>query len=247
VSVQQGGTLGATKQRVQRTVRTYHRALLHRIYASRRTRADIVDSFHRYYYELEAVGGTLQDTSWLGVKIVKFPPDLWVYQELIHRIRPDLIIETGTLHGGSALFLASMCDLVDHGRVVSIDILEDPTWPVHPRITYAHASSTAPATVADMTAQASECETVLVVLDSDHSRAHVLDEIRAYSPLVTPGSYLIVEDTHVNGNPIQPEHGPGPKEAVEEFLRGNESFVVDRECEKFLMSFNRGGYLRRVA
>jgi cephalosporin hydroxylase len=87
----------------------------------------------------------------------------------------------------------------------------------------------------------------LVILDSDHSRDHVLTELRTYSPLVTPGQYLIVEDTNVNGHPVLSEHGPGPAEALVEFLDETDGFEVDRAREKFGMTFNPGGYLRRLA
>jgi cephalosporin hydroxylase len=86
---------------------------------------------------------------------------------------------------------------------------------------------------------------VLVALDSDHRRDHVLAEIAAYSPLVQIGDYLIVEDTNVNGHPTYAEYGPGPMEAVERFLAGNDEFEIDARCERFLMTFNPKGYLRR--
>jgi cephalosporin hydroxylase len=86
----------------------------------------------------------------------------------------------------------------------------------------------------------------MVVLDSDHSHAHVAAEIAAYSSLVTPGCYLVVEDTNVNGNPVLPEWGPGPMEAVDEFLDDTQLFARDPAREKFMMTFNPGGYLRRV-
>jgi cephalosporin hydroxylase len=88
---------------------------------------------------------------------------------------------------------------------------------------------------------------VFVVLDSDHRREHVLAELQAYADVVTPGSYLVVEDTSVNGHPVAPEFGPGPMEAVERFLETDERFVVDRSREKFLLTFNPGGFLRRRA
>ncbi len=234
--------------RMWKVLHPYHRALLHRLYASRRREREIVDNFHRYYCDLEAVGGTYTDTYWLGIPTLKLPLDLWIYQELVHTLQPELIVETGTHAGGSALFLASMCDLVGTGRVLTIDIESRESRPEHPRITYLHGSSTSAEVIDRVRAEAAGAgaEAVLVVLDSDHSKAHVLAELEQYHRIVTVGSYLIVEDTHVNGHPIFPEHGPGPREAVDEFLAGNESYEVDRHCEKFLMSFNRGGYLRRV-
>ena len=85
----------------------------------------------------------------------------------------------------------------------------------------------------------------MVVLDSDHHRDHVLAELRTYSALVTPGSYLIVEDTNINGHPVRPEFGPGPMEAVDEFLRESPDFAIDPEREKFFLTFNPRGFLRR--
>ena len=86
----------------------------------------------------------------------------------------------------------------------------------------------------------------MVVLDSDHSQDHVREELRAYSPFVTPNSYLVVEDTNVNGYPVMADHGPGPMEAVVDFLSTSTQFVVDQDCEKLLISFNPSGYLRRT-
>ena len=86
----------------------------------------------------------------------------------------------------------------------------------------------------------------MVDLDSNHSKQHVLEEMRAYAPMITIGNYLIVEDTNINGHPVLPEFGPGPMEAVEEFLKENHDFVPDPSREKFLVTFNPGGYLRKV-
>ena len=174
------------------------------------------------------------DTVWLGRRALKCPLDLWMYQEIIFRTRPDLIVETGTASGGSALFLASICDLLGHGRVVSIDI-EKQARPRHERITYLNGSSL------DVNVNA-EGRT-MVILDSDHSKDHVLAELRRFAPLVSPGCYLIVEDTSVGM--VLPEFGPGPAEAVAEFLTEADLFEIDRDCEKFLLTFNPGGYLRR--
>ena len=85
----------------------------------------------------------------------------------------------------------------------------------------------------------------MVVLDSDHTKGHVLEELRRYAPLVSPTSYLVVEDTNINGHPVLPEFGPGPLEAIEEFLRGSDDFFVDRTREKYFLTFNPGGYLAK--
>lgn len=105
-------------------------------------------------------------------------------------------------------------------------------------------SSTSPEILSRVNEEASG--TTMVILDSDHTCAHVRAELRAYSPLVTPGSYLIVEDTNLNGHPAYPQFGPGPREAVEEFLASSLDFLPDPDCEKFFMTFNPRGYLRRI-
>jgi cephalosporin hydroxylase len=156
------------------------------------------------------------------------------------------VIETGTLYGGSALFLAHMMDLLGKGEIVTIDVNpgERPR-PEHPRITYLTGSSIDPEIVAQAAERARAAETVLVLLDSDHDRKHVLKELAAYAPLVTPGSYLVVEDTNINGHPTRPDGRPGPFEAVEEFMESNDDFTIDHEREKFLVTFNPSGFLRR--
>lgn len=200
--------------------------------------------FHRlYYYSPER---TWQDTRWLGIPVRKCPLDLWIYQELIQRVRPDVIIESGTRFGGSTLFLANLCDLLEKGRVVSIDIDLIEGRPRHGRIEYLLGSSVDPAIVGQARASVAEGESVLVILDSDHSREHVLAELRAYADLVTPGSYMIVEDTNINGNPVRSDFGPGPMEALETFLVERSDFVVDETCEKFFVTFNPRGFLKRV-
>jgi cephalosporin hydroxylase len=206
----------------------------------------IVNAFHRaFYYAARDQGLTWLSTSWLGVPTLKCPLDLWVYQEILLERRPDVIVESGTNRGGSALYLASICDLIDHGRVVTIDIEDHGTRP-HPRITYLIGSSTAQSTIERVQAMIDGANDVMVILDSDHEREHVLKELRLYSQVVTPGQYLIVEDTNINGHPVFPEHGPGPSEALSVFLAENGSFIRDREREKLLLTFNTGGYLLRT-
>ncbi len=184
-------------------------------------------------------------TFWLGRHVYKAPTDLWVYQELLYKTRPDLILETGTHSGGSALYLASMCDLLGKGRIVTIDIDPQDDLPVHPRIKYLTGSSVAPEVLAEVRDEAAGEERVMVILDSDHTKDHVLAELKEYSPLVSEGCYLIVEDTKVGR--ILPDFGPGPDEAIDEFLKENDSFAVDPVCEKFMLTFQPGGYLLRQA
>jgi cephalosporin hydroxylase len=204
-----------------------------------------IQSFHRLYYETS--GRTWKNTRWLDVNAWKSPLDLWIYQELIVALRPQLVIETGTAFGGSALFLATVCDAVGRGEILSIDIEHRDGRPSHDRITYVTGSSVAPETLRTVADRAKGKAPVLVLLDSEHSREHVLEELRHYSQFVTPGSYLVVEDTNLNGHPVVPNFGPGPMEAVQEFLRERDDFEVDEGQEKFLLSFNPSGYLRRRA
>jgi cephalosporin hydroxylase len=203
----------------------------------------VVADFHRLYYDSQV----WTETYWLGVHAFKCPLDLWVYQELVHEGRPDVIVETGTMNGGSALYLASICDLLDRGRVITVDIDHRADRPRHPRITYLEGrSSTDPGVLQEIGAAIGPGEKVMVILDSDHSRDHVLAELRAYGDLVSSGLYLVVEDSNVNGHPVVPEFGPGPYEAITEFLAGEPGFSVDRSREKFRMTFNPRGYLKKL-
>jgi cephalosporin hydroxylase len=179
------------------------------------------------------------------VNAYKTPLDLWVYQELIVSLRPQLIVETGTASGGSALFLATVCDAIGCGEILTIDIETRQDRPAHQRVTYLTASSTATETLEIVAERATGKAPVMVILDSDHSRMHVLAELRNYAEFVTPGSYLVVEDTNLNGHPVLPDFGEGPMEAVQDFLAERDDFAPDPDQEKFFLSFNPGGYLRR--
>lgn len=197
--------------------------------AARLLSRPVVTAFHSLYY-----GQGLQtwlNTWWLGHRVFKNPLDLWVYQEILHELKPDLIVETGTAEGGSALYLASICDLIGSGHVVTVDIEKRAGRPVHERIRYLFGSSTDPEIVKLLADEASTASTVLVILDSDHSAGHVSAELEVYAPLVTPGSYLIVEDTNINGHPVSKSFGPGPMEAVETFLKRSSEFSSDRSRE----------------
>jgi cephalosporin hydroxylase len=199
----------------------------------------VVRAFSERYRD----SGVWMFTTWLGTQVLKNPLDLWIYQELLARTRPYVIVETGTFAGGSALYLASICDLLGQGRVITIDIEERPGRPTHPRITYLTGSSVDDEVVARIRGEIGPDDTVMAILDSDHSKEHVLAELQTYGPLISDGCYLIVEDT--GAGDWMPDMDPGA--AVNEFLAENPAFTVDKKCEKFLMTNNPGGYLRRGA
>lgn len=211
--------------------------------APKRVGKAVVDQFHRMFYHPGKT--TWKDTRFRGVRLLKCPFDLWIYQELIHDVRPDLIVEAGTKHGGSAFYMASICELEEHGKIVTIDVEEKPGRPQHPRITYLTGSSVDDEIVNQVDAMIPPDGVVLVILDSDHSERHVRQELEVWFQRVTVGSYLIVEDSNVNGHPVHFRHGRGPWEATTDFLKTHPEFEVDRRCERYMITFNPRGYLRR--
>ena len=210
---------------------------------------DLVERMNDLLYSSGA-GGAL---NWKGMQFLKTPCDLWMYVELLQRLRPAALVETGTHQGGSATFFADMAATLGIPcTVVTVDI--NPKWSYDPTtkgivslIGYSTDEKIAEQVRAAVgQALARHPGHVLVTLDSDHSEANVLRELALYAPLVTAGSYLVVEDTNVNGHPSFPTHGPGPYEAVEKFLAQGPSFAVDLECQRFLLTSNPRGWLKRV-
>ena len=225
--------------------KTLRGAFYRRLSHTKKQEATIVDQFHKLYFDARSYNMTWRNTFWMGHPVLKCPLDLWHYQEIVHELRPDLIVETGTAFGGSTLFLAHALDLVGNGRVITVDLQPRDGRPHHDRITYIAGSSTDPRVIQPVLDAAATATTVMVILDSDHSRDHVLAEMRSLGNLVTPGSYLIVEDTNLNGHPVEPDYGPGPMEAVNAFLSESKDFEVDPRWEKFFLTFNPRGFLRR--
>jgi len=246
-------------QKVKREIEHLRDVLYYRFTFNSSTEQAITNQFHKLYFDSHAAGKAWMSSTWMGVPLHKCPTDLLTYQEIVYEVEPDVIIETGTLLGGSAYYLASLCDLIGRGRVITIDVdsAEDSiarvrgpvgkVRPDHTRITYLRGSSTSEEILQQVKSLIHAGDKVLVVLDSDHSKTHVLTELCAYSPLVSLESYLIVEDTNANGHPVLPYFGPGPMEAVQEFLTMNTNFVPDRSREKHFLTFNPCGYLRRTS
>lgn len=198
--------------------------------------------------------------SWLGRPIIQFPQDIIAIQELIWKIKPDSIIETGIAHGGSLILSASILELIGKGDVLGIDIdirkqnMEKiEAHPMSKRITMLKGSSTSKEIIDKVKEFVKGKEKIMVFLDSNHSHDHVLKELELYSPLVTKGSYLVVFDTIVEDLPIgyiknrSWDKGNNPKTAVMKFLKNNDQFVIDREIEnKLLITVAPSGYLKRI-
>jgi cephalosporin hydroxylase len=182
--------------------------------------------------------------------VIKFPWDLWIYQEIIYELRPDVIIETGTFMGGSALFLASICDLINNGKVITIDIRQFEPVPNHKRITYLHGSSTSNAIVCKLKDLISPTQKVMVILDSEHYKTHVLEELKIYSQFVSIGQYLIVEDTDFSLTNEKSRFKLtqiryGPLQAINEFLKDNHNFVIYKSGKKSILTYTI--FLKRKA
>lgn len=212
----------------------------------------VVEAYHRLYY-----GKRLWDTTrWMGAPCLKSPHDVWIYQEIVFETRPTVIVEIGTAWGGSAHFLGTVFDALHgvdpahQGRVITIDTLTRAGEIDHPRVRKIKASSLEPATIERVRAEIGPDDRVMLILDSLHNRDHVLAELRAYADFVTPGCYAVVEDSNINGHPVhtdyEPDSGPGPFEAVMDFLAETDRFEIDRGREKLFMTLNPCGYLRRV-
>jgi cephalosporin hydroxylase len=184
--------------------------------------------------------------TWLGTPVWQNVLDLWVMQETIAEVRPALLIECGTKSGGSALFFAHIFDLMGQGSVVTIDV-ERLHAITHPRIMFLLGNSLAPTVVETVRRLAASARgPVMVTLDSDHRESHVAAELAAYAPLVTPGSFILVQDGVIDTQPRFAGGRPGPLRAIESFLCAHDDFEIDEErAQKFLISHHPKGWLRR--
>ena len=205
---------------------------------------------HEYHYHF----------SWLGVPIIQFPEDIVVMQELVWKVKPDFIVETGVARGGSIIFYASMLQLFGNGEVVGVDIDIRPhnrkTIEEHflsHRIKLLEGSSISGDIIDKVSDLGKNKNRALVVLDSNHTHEHVLEELRLYSSFVKKGSYIVVFDTAIEDVPERfNENRPwnnerNPRSAVREFLKENDSFEVDQELEnKLLSTVARYGFLKKI-
>lgn len=192
--------------------------------------------------------------SWLGRPIIQLPDDMMRIQEVIYRIKPDLVIETGIAHGGSLVFYASLLRAMDKGRVVGVDIEIRPhnrealeAHELFPYITLIEGSSVDPEIVDRVGAQANPGETVLILLDSNHGKDHVLAELEAYAPLVSVGSYIVSCDGIMGRLVGAPRSNPdwewnNPGAAAEEFVDKHPDYVIEEPA----FPFNEGMIDRRV-
>jgi cephalosporin hydroxylase len=198
---------------------------------------------------------------WLGRPIIQYPQDIIAMQEIIWRVKPDFIIETGIAHGGSIIFYSSLLELIGgDGHVLGIDIdirehnrIEIEKHPMYKRITMIEGSSIDDGTIKQVQNLVKNKKKVLVVLDSHHTHEHVLKELHLYSPFVTKGSYIVIFDTVIEDLPEDsfPNRpwgkGNNPKTAVQEFLKTNNRFEIDKSIAgKLLITVAPDGYLKCI-
>jgi cephalosporin hydroxylase len=192
--------------------------------------------------------------TWLGRPIIQLPEDMFRLQEVIYRVEPDFIIETGIAHGGSLIFYAGLCKLMGKGKVIGIDVEIRPHnraaiegHSLFPFVTLIEGNSIEPSIVERVRAQVGPAERVIVLLDSSHTKEHVLAELRAYSTLVRPGSYIVAMDGIMGELAGAPRTQPdwvwnNPREAALEFVKENPSFTIEEPA----FSFNEGNIRQSV-
>jgi cephalosporin hydroxylase len=227
---------------------------------------DSLQKTYQAFHEQVVKANYAYNFFWLGIPIIQAPQDLQALQEIIWEVKPDLIIETGIAWGGSIIFNASMltlleaCGEIKHGEVLGIDIdirehnkKNILAHPLSKKITMLEGSSVNKEIIQKVTKFAKNKKKILVMLDSNHAHEHVLAELKAYTPLVSMGSYIIVQDTGVEDLPAgstsdRPwNKGSNPKTAVWEFLKENNNFEIDKSIEsKLILTCSPDGFLKKV-
>jgi cephalosporin hydroxylase len=211
--------------------------------------ASAAEQYHSWYYETEV----WKRTSFLGVPCQKSVSDMWNYQEILVDLKPSVVLEMGTLRGGSTLYFAEILQLIGtHSRILSVDIdqsVVDQRVRRHPRVELLQCDTTSPM----VASRFAELRLVyggraFCIVDSDHTKQHVLGELMLLRSVTEPGDYVIVEDGNINGHPVLPDWGLGPYEALEEYLaQYPDDYTRDLERErKFGFTFAPKGFLIRV-
>jgi cephalosporin hydroxylase len=197
------------------------------------------------YHQKEIV---FEQMTWRGARIWKNPMDIWVYQEIIHEVQPDVIVEIGSRYGGSTKFFADMLELCGKGAVISIDPERSEYTLEHPRVVVLTGKSSDPSILSEVE-RICRGKAVIVIQDGDHSKRQALEDLENYTPFVSVGSYFIMEDGIVDlfheGDGIGFEE-EGPLAATEEFLSRHTNFVVDEKRERYLLTYNPRGFLKRI-
>ena len=194
---------------------------------------------------------TWETLTFLNIECGQHPNDAWVHQEIISQVKPDFVVEAGTYKGASAALWALVLGQVNpQGRVISIDIHDhgiayDKAPILKEKMDFILGGSTDPKTIAEVQKRVAG-KKVLVILDSMHTKEHVLAELRAYAPMVSVGSYILVQDTGLSSHPTLKSAEPGPLGAVEQFLQENDQFVPDYWPERLMFTTQPKGYLKRV-
>jgi len=207
----------------------------------------VIKRFNQLFYNSDI----FNQTKWLGIENLNNPCDCWIMQEIITEIKPDFVIETGTYKGSTSLFYAMVLREVNkNGKVITVDIAKNIDEAskrdlFKERVEFIEGSSTSPEVIDAISKRVKGCK-VVVTFDSDHTKEHVLKELNLYSNFVSLGSYMVVQDTVLGGHPVNPNFGPGPMEAVEEFLKTNKNFEIDHSRERFLVTWYPSGYLKRI-
>jgi len=210
------------------------------------------------WMEVSAKNKIDYEVEWFGVPIIQTSEDIVLMQELIFKLKPDFIIEIGIAHGGSLIYYASLMELLNKGQVIGVDIeirehnrkvIE--AHPMFKRIEMIEGSSTSAKTIKEVSKRLPKNSKVVVCLDSDHIKDHVLRELELYKEFIPPGFYFVVFDTNTSelarlGVCDSKYINNGPKEAVEEFLEKNDNFEIDKEYNKLYVSTSENGYLRRI-
>jgi cephalosporin hydroxylase len=217
------------------------------------TQEQLIDRFHDFVYKSLA----WDHMTWLGVHTQQNPNDVWSVQQILFETKPDFVVEAGTNNGGGALVWATLLSVINpSAKVLTIDIADKSAearkLPLFKeKAEFFLGSSTSEAIFAAIKKRVGG-KKAMVILDSNHTKAHVLQEMMLYGDLVPVGGYMAVQDTNVNGHPTYPSFGPGPWEAVDEFIKaggkskGGATFEVDRSRELLFFSMHPRGYLKRV-